>query len=71
MRRTFIILALAALSAYAIDCIRATFDYISIDRSYWEFTPDNLYIDSSYSQNKSMINTSKFYWKGTKQGKYT
>ena len=66
MRRTFIILALAALSAYAVDCIRATFNYILIDRSYWEFTPDNLYIDSSYSQNKSMINTSKFYWSGNK-----
>ncbi|MBO5532922.1 MAG: hypothetical protein J5977_10780 [Fibrobacter sp.] len=66
MRRTIIILTLAALSAHAIDCIRATFNYILIDRSYWEFTPDNLYIDSSYSQNKSMVNTSKFYWSDTK-----
>ena len=66
MRRTFIILALAALNLHAIDCIQATFNYILIDRSFWEFTPDNLYIDSSYSQNKSMINISKFYWSGDK-----
>ena len=66
MRRTFIILALAALSAYAVDCIRATFNYILIERSYWEFTPDDLYIDSSYSQNKSMVNISKFFWSGAK-----
>ena len=66
MRRTFIILALVVLNVYAVDCIQATFNYILIDRSFWEFTPGNLYIDSSFSQNKSMINTSKFYWSNDK-----
>ena len=41
MRRTFIILALAALSAHAVDCIRPMFEYFA---SHYRTEVLNLYI---------------------------
>ena len=66
MRRTFIILALAALSAHAVDCIRPMFEYFA---SHYRTEVLNLYIlpgrmnpDSLHQQQKSQVSTIKYYW---------
>jgi Zn/Cd-binding protein ZinT len=66
MRRAFIILALAALTAHAVDCIRPMFEYFA---SHYRTEVLNLYIlpgrmnpDSLHQQQKSQVSTIKYHW---------
>ena len=66
MRRILAILALLALSAHAVDCIRPMFEYFA---SHYRTEVLNLYIlpgrmnpDSLHQQQKSQVSTIKYYW---------
>lgn len=67
-RETFIILALVALSAHAVDCARTTFDYFATQYMTEQL---NLYIlpgalkpDSLHQRHHSQVYTIKYYWNG-------
>ena len=66
MRRTIIILALATLTAHAVDCIRPMFEYFA---SEYRTEVLNIYIlpgslkpDSLHQQHKSQVSTIKYHW---------
>ena len=66
MRRTFIILAMAALSVHAIDCIRATFDYFATNfEEHALVMAGDMLPDSLYSEQNGLVYTIKYHWTGT------
>ena len=66
MRRSIIILTIAALSAHAVDCVRATFDYFATQYMTEQLNlyilPGSLKPDSLHQQHKSQIYTIKYHW---------
>ena len=66
MRRTFIILALATLSAYAVDCIHATFNYFATNfEDHALVMASEMLPDSLYQEQNGLIYTIKYHWTGT------
>ena len=66
MRRTFIILALATLSAHAVDCIRATFNYFATSfEDHALVMAGEMLPDSLYQEQNGLIYTIKYHWTGT------
>ena len=62
MRRTFIILALTALNAHAIDCIRHTFNYFATNFQDHALTmPGEMLPDSLYQEQNVMVYTIKYH----------
>ncbi len=65
MRRTFIILALAALNVHAVDCIRHTFNYFATDfENHVLVLPSEMLPDSLYQEQNGRVNTIKYHWTG-------
>lgn len=65
MRRTFIILALTALNAHAVDCIRHTFDYFATNfQDHALIMPGETLPDSLYQEQNGMVYTIKYHWTG-------
>ena len=65
MRRTFIILALAALNVHAVDCIRHTFDYFATNfQDHALIMPGEMLPDSLYQEQNGLVYTIKYHWTG-------
>ena len=66
MRRTFIILALAAFYAHAVDCIRHTFNYFATNfEEHALVMAGDMLPDSLYQEQNGLIYTIKYHWTGT------
>lgn len=66
MRRTFIILALAALNVQAVDCIRHTFNYFATSfEDHALVMAGEMLPDSLYQEQNGLIYTIKYHWTGT------